>query len=204
MSSDYEYVSKVLVVGDAGSGKSSLVMRYCDDIFNDSYYNTIGVDFKIKIKKINNKNIKLNIWDTAGQEKFRSLISSYYRNVDIILFVFDLTNKQSFRNIEYWYEEIKSTLKSHNRLYLVGTKNDYKNEIYIDNNDIIELSKKYNMKYFDTSSKKNYNINNLFDDIFNEIYHISINKENLDEKTNILTLDVNKKVNKNNKCVRCY
>ena len=60
------------------------------------------------------------------------------------------------------------------------------------------------MNYFDTSSKKNYNINNLFDDIFNEIYHISINKENLDEKTNILTLDDNKKVNKNNKCINCY
>jgi small GTP-binding protein len=201
MSSDYEYVSKILILGDAGVGKSSLVVRYCDDIFNDTYYNTIGVDFKIKMKKINNKIIKLNIWDTAGQEKFRALITSYYRNIDIIIFIFDLTNQQSFRNIEYWYEEIKQSLKPFNKLYLVGTKNDNKNNIFIENDYIIELSKKYNMKYFDTSSKKNYNINNLFDDIFNEIYDISINKEKNDEKQNLLSLNES---NKNGKCGNCY
>jgi Ras-related protein Rab-1A len=101
--SEYDYSTKVLVIGDAGTGKSALILRYVDDNYTNNYYNTIGVDFKIKLCDINDKRIKINIWDTAGQEKFKSIISSYYRNSDVIILVFDLTNELSFIHIDYWY-----------------------------------------------------------------------------------------------------
>lgn len=194
----HDYVSKILLVGDAGSGKSALINRYIDGEYNDNYYNTIGIDFKIKTFEINNKKIKINIWDTAGQEKFKSLVTSYYRNSDVIILVFDITNETSLRHIDSWYSDIQYYCTNQNvSLYLVGTKADLdrtilKDKVNIDNNYIKEKCEKYNMKYFITSAKKNYNINELFNDILLEIYRISKIKDqekvlNICEPTNIET-----------------
>lgn len=195
----YDYVSKVLVIGDSGCGKSALVNRYIDGEYNDNYYSTIGVDFKIKSYDINNKKIKLHIWDTAGQEKFKSLVTSYYRNSDIIILVFDLTNNMSFQHIDAWYSDIEYFYQNDNiSLYLVGTKADInKNKYIVDNNSIKEKCKEYNMKYFETSAKKNYNINELFDDIVKEIYEISKMKDQ--ENTLNITEPINTEITKS-----CY
>jgi Ras-related protein Rab-1A len=179
MSSDFDYLSKILVIGNAGAGKSCLISRYVDKEYTDNYLNTIGVDFKTKILLINDKKIKINIWDTAGQEKFRSLVTSYYRNSDIIIIVFDLTNNISFQNIDSWYSDITSyCIKKSYKLYLVGTKADMgKDKFIVDEISIKEKCKQYDMKYFATSSKKNYNLDNLFNDIVHEIYNIKIIEE---------------------------
>ena len=204
MSSEYNYTSKVLVIGDSGCGKSSLIIRYCDNEYNDSYFNTIGVDFTMKMKKINNTKIIMNIWDTAGQEKFRSLISSYYRNADIIILTFDLTNISSFKNLEYWYNEI-NFLNLHNRfIYIVGTKCDNIKNIIVDKNEIYEFCKKYDIKYYETSAKKNINICSLFDDIFDELYNIylsKLNKPNISEENISILEDTQNKYKYN--CVNC-
>lgn len=202
MSSDYDYASKVLVIGDSGCGKSALIIRYCENEFSETYFNTIGVDFKMKTKEINNKNIKINIWDTAGQEKFRSLVSSYYRNADIVILTFDLTNIQSFRNIEYWYNEIDFLNTYDKVIFLVGTKCDNINNIIVNKDEIDGMCKKYDIKYYETSAKKNMNIDNLFNNVFEEIYNIYISKmtkPNL-SKENQLIIDQSK--NKYN-CMNC-
>jgi small GTP-binding protein len=202
MSNIYDYTSKVLIIGDSGSGKSSIINRYIDDDYNDNYYNTIGVDFKIKTYDINDKKIKLHIWDTAGQEKFRSLVTSYYRNSDIIIIVFDLTNNISFHHIDMWYSDIEYFYKNNEvSLYLVGTKADVNKDNYIvDEIAIQEKCREYNMKYFETSAKKNYNIDELFNDIVLKIYDISLSKEqhkilNIEEPSSYIEL--------NKTCLNC-
>jgi small GTP-binding protein len=187
MSSEHDYNSKILIIGDAGCGKSSLINRYINGEYNDNYYNTIGVDFKIKYYEKNGKKIKMNIWDTAGQEKFKSLVSSYYRNSDIIILVFDLTNYISFRNIEKWYSDIEYICKKDNlQLFLVGTKADVgKDKYVVDEFMIKEKCLEYNMKYYETSAKKNYNLNELFNNISDEIYNIKV-KEEQEKILNIL------------------
>ena len=197
-----DYVSKILLIGDAGCGKSALVNRYIDGEYHDNYYNTIGVDFKIKLFDINNKKIKLHIWDTAGQEKFKSLVTSYYRNSDIIIIVFDLTNNMSFHHIDMWYSDIEYFCKNDNiSLYLVGTKADVNKDKYVvDNIAIKEKCKEYNMKYFETSAKKNYNINQLFDDIVKEIYKISKIK---DKENTLNILEPSQNIELHNSCLNC-
>jgi small GTP-binding protein len=202
MSSDYNYASKVLVIGDSGCGKSALIMRYCDNEYTETYFNTIGVDFKTKIKEINNVRIKINIWDTAGQEKFRSLVSSYYRNADIVILTFDLTNICSFKNLEYWHSEIDFLNNYKKTIILVGTKCDNSdNNIIVNKDEIDGFCKKYDIKYYETSAKKNINIDILFDDIFQEIYNIyfsKIRKSNLSQENQLLIHEKNKY-----KCMDC-
>ena len=204
MSSDFDYSSKILVIGDAGSGKSSLVSRYIDGEYNDTYFNTIGVDFKTKIFEKNGKKIKMNIWDTAGQEKFKSLVLSYFRNSDIIILVFDLTNNISFKNIDKWYSDIECFCKNGNlKLYLVGTKADVGKDKYIvDSVSIQEKCLEYNMKYFETSAKKNFNLTELFSDISEEIYKIKI-KKIMEEKNKMLNITTKQATQETKYCLEC-
>ena len=97
---------KLLIIGDSGVGKSSILSRYCEDKFSTAFFNTIGVDFKTKQIVINNTKCKMQIWDTAGQERFRTITSNYYRGAHGILIVFDVTSKLSFKDVDYWLGEI--------------------------------------------------------------------------------------------------
>ncbi len=99
----YDYLIKLLIVGDGGVGKSHLLLRFSDDAFNTSFFPTIGIDFKIRTVEIDNKRCKLQIWDTAGAERFRSITTAYYRGAMGILLVYDITDEQSFANICNWY-----------------------------------------------------------------------------------------------------
>ena len=98
----YDYLIKLLLIGDSGVGKSCLLLRFSDDAFNTSFITTIGIDFKIRTVEIDNKRCKLQIWDTAGQERFRTITTAYYRGAMGILLVYDITDEQSFANIRNW------------------------------------------------------------------------------------------------------
>ena len=102
----YDYLFKILITGDPSIGKSSLLLRYIDDAFPESYLSTIGVDFKIKNETIDNNKIKLQIWDTAGQERFRTITNSYYRNVNGIVIMYAIDNLKSFLDAKLWFEEV--------------------------------------------------------------------------------------------------
>ena len=99
MNSEYDYLFKLLLIGDSGVGKSCLLLRFADDTYTESYISTIGVDFKIRTIQLDGKTIKLQIWDTAGQERFRTITSSYYRGAHGIIVVYDTTDSDSFEHV---------------------------------------------------------------------------------------------------------
>ena len=103
---DYDYLFKVLLIGNSSVGKSSLLLRFVDNQWNDLFVPTIGVDFKIRTMEIDNKNVKLQIWDTAGQERFKNITASYYRGAHGIFVVYDISDNESFKNINNWMNEI--------------------------------------------------------------------------------------------------
>jgi Ras-related protein Rab-1A len=114
------------MIGNSGTGKTSLLLRLCNDIFSDIYISTIGIDFKVKTLNIDNKNVKLQIWDTAGQERFKSVISTYYRGIHGIIIVFDLNDIKSFENIDNWMFERDKYCNSNICTLIIGTKSDIK------------------------------------------------------------------------------
>ncbi|KAI1827556.1 ras family-domain-containing protein [Xylaria intraflava] len=118
-------VLKILLIGPSGAGKSALLLRYCEDLFDpESSTATIGIDFKTKKLAVRGKSYKLNIFDTAGQERFRTLSTSYYRGAHGVILVYDISNKKSFASMEKWFDEARSNANPEAALYLVGSKLD--------------------------------------------------------------------------------
>ena len=154
---------KILLIGDSGVGKTSLIMRYTKNLFNEDYLNSIGVDFKSKDLFIEEKKIKLQIWDTAGQERFRTITSSYYRGAHAIAVVFDLTKRQSYDHVKRWMEDINKYAKENVLKFLIGNKADLKNEIQVSYEEARALASQMKTTYFSVSAKKNENINEFFE-----------------------------------------
>jgi small GTP-binding protein len=151
---------KIVVLGDPNIGKSCLISRYINNAFS-SVDPTIGCNYFRKELIIDNSKIKLDIWDTAGQEKYRSLTPMYYRNADIILLCFDLSEPRTLRDISYWNNNIKTTVINPNiQISLIGTKNDIKNPSM--NELIEELKSKYSYDYYETSAKTGEKIEETF------------------------------------------
>lgn len=129
---EYNYLFKIVLVGNSNVGKSSIVLRFADGEFNETYITTIGVDFRFKSIEFDEKKVKLQIWDTAGQERFRTITSSYYKGTishhsgaHALIIVYDITNQASFNDaIKYWYSEIKSQCPPDTDVLLVGNKAD--------------------------------------------------------------------------------
>tara|TARA_B100001248_G_scaffold225062_1_gene182512 strand:- start:278 stop:862 length:585 start_codon:yes stop_codon:yes gene_type:complete len=158
----YNYKIKMIIVGDANVGKSSIASRFQYNKFDSSYEITIGVEFFTKIIEVNDKLVKIQIWDTAGQETFDSLIRSYFRNVDGCLLTFDLTNRQSFYNIEEWMKKVKRDANRDVTFILVGNKSDNIEKRCISYEEANAFSKKYNIDYVETSALNSRNVYNLF------------------------------------------
>lgn len=120
----YSHLFKVLIVGSSGVGKTSLLVQYTEGVYNQAYRSTIGVDFKMKTIVMENETIKLQLWDTAGQERFRAITSSYYRNAHGIILVFDVTDKDTFKDLRIWINEISNNIKSPVVILILGNKID--------------------------------------------------------------------------------
>ena len=104
-SKEYDYLFRMLLIGDSGVGKSCLLLRFADDSYNENFVSTIGVDFRIRSMSIDGKRCKTQIWDTAGQERFRTIAASYYRGAHGIIIAFDVTDRESFKNVRQWMQE---------------------------------------------------------------------------------------------------
>ena len=123
-----DYLVKIIVIGDSGVGKTNLITRFCENHFKDTYCATIGVDFKIKSLTVGEKKFKMQIWDTAGQEKFKNITQTYYKGAAGIILSYSITDSNSFTNIERWITQIDSNAPENVSKILVGTKTDLEGE----------------------------------------------------------------------------
>ncbi|KAF5284645.1 hypothetical protein FQR65_LT13476 [Abscondita terminalis] len=161
MARDYDHLFKLLIIGDSGVGKSSLLLRFADNTFSGSYITTIGVDFKIRTVTIDGQRIKLQIWDTAGQERFRTITSTYYRGTHGVIVVYDVTNGESFANVKRWLHEIEQNCDVVNRI-LVGNKNDCPDRKVVLTEDAKRFADTMGIQLFETSAKDNINVEEMF------------------------------------------
>mmetsp|Transcript_8234 Transcript_8234/g.8096 ORF Transcript_8234/g.8096 Transcript_8234/m.8096 type:complete len:205 (-) Transcript_8234:43-657(-) len=161
-SPEYDYLFKLLLIGDSGVGKSSILLRFADNTYAESFIATIGVDFKIKTVEVENKVIKLQIWDTAGQEKFRTITSSYYRGAHGIIVVYDVTNRDSFNNVKNWMNEITRYASENVNRLLVGNKSDMEGKKVVTYDEGKELADSFGIPFIETSAKTSVNVEQSF------------------------------------------
>jgi Ras-related protein Rab-1A len=159
---EYDYLFKLLLIGDSGVGKSCLLLRFADHTYTESYISTIGVDFKIRTIELDGKTIKLQIWDTAGQERFRTITSSYYRGAHGIIVVYDVTDVESFNNVKQWLNEIDRYATENVTKLLVGNKCDLVNKKAVDYETAKDFADKLNIPFLETSAKNATNVEKAF------------------------------------------
>ena len=168
----YDYLFKIIVIGESGVGKSALVERLCGRTFRQQYDVTIGVEFETKTIQIDGDIIiKSHIWDTAGQEQFASIVSTYFRDCAGAFVVFDICNRRTFQRIEKWHQQVND----HNKdrfvpIVLIGNKIDdsYHRQVSIEEAEA--FANKHHILYIETSAKYNINIDNFFKLLIQDIY----------------------------------
>ncbi len=162
MNSDYDYLFKLLLIGDSGVGKSCLLLRFADDTYTQDYISTIGVDFKIRTVELDGKTVKLQIWDTAGQERFRTITSSYYRGAHGIIIVYDVTDHESFNNVKQWLQEIDRYATGGVMKLLVGNKSDLTDKKVVDSAQAKEFADALDIPFLETSALNSKNVEQAF------------------------------------------
>lgn len=164
---EYEYLFKLVLIGDVNCGKSCIIRRFVDDSYDNStmlYAPTIGVDFNFRTIEINHHIIRLQIWDTAGQERFRKITSSYYKGANAILVVFDITDRHSFENIHTWLMEVAQYTDDNCIRILIGNKSDldFNEQRGVSQKEAEIYANEQNMIFVETSAKTGVNIEKVF------------------------------------------
>ena len=159
---NFNYLFKYIIIGDAAVGKSNLLLRYAHGQFKQEYQLTIGVEFGAKNIQLNDKIYRIQIWDTAGQENFRSITRAYYKNSVCALVVYDISNKESFNNISSWIEDCKNQSPKTIFMVLVGNKSDLEDKRQVTKEEGQELAEKFGMLFFETSAKTGENVDDIF------------------------------------------
>ncbi|KAH8368491.1 hypothetical protein KR084_012335 [Drosophila pseudotakahashii] len=160
--SDYKYLFKILVLGDCGVGKSCLLMRFSDGRFTGKYLCTVGVDFKVRTVEVAGQVVKLQIWDTAGEERFKSVLPSYYRGAHGILLVYDTTSASSFQGIDRWLAEIRNNCPDRVNVLLVGNKCDDLERRQVSQQKAAHYADYRALAFREASAKSGANVNNVF------------------------------------------
>ena len=177
----YDYLFKVSLIGDSATGKTSIMLRFIDDFFTEDTKSTIGVDFKlVSLELANNIYAKMQIWDTCGSERFKSLTSSFIKTCSAFILVFDLTRVSTFKNIDNWIKIIKENT-SPKFLILIGNKSDLVENRAIEKDIILDYCQKHLFNYFEISAKNNLNIEKMFKEVAYQLY-MDIKKK---EKNNV-------------------
>ena len=203
----YDYSFKMIVVGDAGVGKSCLTSKASKGIFEETYAATIGFEFLAFNVKINDKVVKLQIWDTCGQEIYRSLISSFYKNSSLAMMVYAINNKESFTHIESWLKEVKLQSNPDVKIFLIGNKSDLEEERKVSKEEANIFKEENSINFFsETSAKSGINAKEVFIEAAKLLYseHLKY-KENkrkkvMDNNNIILPKKLNKNTRKKGGC----
>jgi small GTP-binding protein len=177
-----QIVLKLLLLGDSSVGKTSILLQYIGNKFYESNISTTGVDYMEKIIDYNKFKIRLQIWDTSGEEKFRAITKNFYRNADGLLVVFDLTKKESYDHIRSWINEAKEN-NDKLKTILIGNKLDLKDERIVAIDVAKQFAEKNNLKYIETSAKDGTNINESFQAIIDLLFDGKSSEEILHEFT---------------------
>ena len=187
-----KYIIKIVTLGDSMVGKTSIVYRYFENKFNESILSTIGIDFKTKYIKVRDASVKVLIWDTAGQEKFRNIAKQYYQGANGVLLVFDVSDRKSFERIEYWLNEIKENNKI-DSMYavIVANKIDLLGERVISRDEAEKYAEKNNISYFEVSAKTGEGVAEMFNNItkgtIDKIFNESQNQSILEDRKQIFS-----------------
>ena len=180
---NYDYIFKVALIGDSATGKTSILLRFIDDYFTEDTKSTIGVDFKIVSLLLEPKvYAKMQIWDTCGSERFKSLTSSFIKTCSAFILVFDLTRTSTFQNIEHWIRTIKENT-SPKFLILIGNKSDLVEQRALNKDFILEYCQKHFFNYLEISAKNNSNIEIMFKEVAYQLYMDIKRKENANLKS---------------------
>jgi len=164
-----DFLFKIVIIGNSAVGKSSLLRTFSENHWDQVFTPTIGVDFKIKTFHIGGKSVKLQIWDTAGQERFKSICRSYYKGSHGIIFVYDITDRESFREVENWMEDVDRIAGRGMVKILIGNKCDMEKERQVSYADGNKLAEDLGMKFIETSAKTAYNVVESFKTIATEM-----------------------------------
>ena len=168
MSEDCVY--KVLLLGDSTVGKTCFLMRYTDKSFQEAHMSTIGLDYRLKNMQLKNgKNIKLQIWDTAGQDRFRAITKNYYKGAHGILLIYDITSIQTYENVKNWIAQIREEASPHIVIYIIGNKIDMVEERKIKTEEGQKLANEFHLQFYETSAKTGENVNETFESLVNKI-----------------------------------
>lgn len=203
---DPEILFRVIIIGDTGVGKSCFLLRFSDNNFKEQYDVTIGVEFGSKTISVANKAIKLQIWDTAGQENFRSITRSFYRRADAVLLMYDISNKRSFNNLNDWVREIKENSPKDVMVYLVGNQLDLidggMREVTVEEAEKFKNENKI-AGFKEASAKSGINVANIFTDICTTLYKQSYERV-AEYKNTVKTIDLKPTINPKRKKKRKF
>ncbi|ORX91965.1 small GTPase [Basidiobolus meristosporus CBS 931.73] len=169
---EYDYLFKVVLIGDSGVGKSNLLSRFTRNEFNLESKSTIGVEFATRTIQVEGKTIKAQIWDTAGQERYRAITSAYYRGAVGALLVYDITLRPTFENVNRWLKELRDHADNNIVVMLVGNKSDLRHLRAVPTEEATQFATENQLSFIETSALDSSNVELAFQKILTEIYHI--------------------------------
>ncbi|XP_027064741.1 ras-related protein YPT3 [Coffea arabica] len=169
---EYDYLFKLVLIGDSGVGKSNLLSRFTRNEFNLESKSTIGVEFATRSLNVDSKVIKAQIWDTAGQERYRAITSAYYRGAVGALLVYDVTRRSTFENVERWLRELRDHTDPNVVVMLIGNKSDLRHLVAVSTEDGKALAERESLFFMETSALEATNVENAFAEVLTQIYHI--------------------------------
>ncbi|KAK8676904.1 hypothetical protein V6N13_074825 [Hibiscus sabdariffa] len=169
---DYDYLFKVVLIGDSGVGKSNLLSRFTKNEFSLESKSTIGVEFATRSIRVEDKIIKAQIWDTAGQERYRAITSAYYRGAVGALLVYDVTRRVTFENVQRWLKELRDHTDSSIVIMLVGNKADLRHLFAVSTDDAKDFAEREHTFFMETSALESTNVDDAFTEVLAQIYRV--------------------------------